>query len=434
MSALIPPSDRDAEARLVWAVAAEPELIGNAQQILPEHFHNRRAATAWVRIAQCLHADKPVILADFNEFYQPDAALLPSLVAEDARRVWSAWACREGLRKMSQAAVAAYKSDPVEMGRILGEAADLRSGMTVDSLVTAQTVANEAWDELVNWEALQAALVPTGLTVLDKAIGGGLERGTSTVIMARPSMGKTALMCQMADLASACGLTVAVFSKEMTRRQWLRRMAFRRARVSWLAFKQGTAPPSDRERVLQWVQQFASRDTLYLDDAVPQTSGDAMALCDTLKRRSGKLDLVLVDHLRLFSDPGDKEVKRLGTISWNLKQLAKRLDCAVVVAAQLNRAAENESDRRPDLKHLRDSGEIEENADTVIALYRDGYYRESDDQTAELILRKARDGVRNDMAKMVFIGEYMSFEPLARSDNGRTAKQAAGYAASAALV
>lgn len=434
MTALTPPSDRDAEYRLVWAVAAEPELHTHAGQVRADHFHNRAAAAAWGKLAEAARAERPVILADFQEFYQPDLVLLPAFVAEDARRVLTAWACRAGLAKMGEAARAAYAGQPDEMARLLGEGADLQHGHTADTLVSARTVANETWDELVNWEALQAALVPTGLTPLDRALGGGLERGTSTVIMARPAMGKTALLCQIADAATSLGMRVAFFSKEMTRKQILRRMALRRARVSWLDFKQGKVAPIDRERVMHWVEQFAARATLYFDDSTPQTSAEVMGLCDGLKRRLGGVDLVLADHLRLFNDAAEKEVKRLGIISWNFKQIAKRLDCAAICAAQLSRAVEGQSDRRPDLKDLRDSGEIEENADGVIALYRDSYYTDSADKTAELILRKARDGVRNDAVKMVFVGEYMSFEMLQGTSNGTHPNGAAARVAADALI
>lgn len=325
-------------------------------------------------------------------------------------RAWKRRALADGATRLARAAYAGYADSDVRA--ILTEIEQGQRGVGGDTTLTARDVAPEVWEAVAYPERQAARMVPTGLAAWDETLGGGLERGTLTVLMARPGMGKTATLVQIADYVTEPGGTVAVFSLEMTSRQWLLRTACRRARVSVLALKQGRAGDDQRGRVLQELAALTDRPALVLDDT-PQTTDDLLATCDRLAQ-AGDLRLVIADHLRLFSDRGENENKRLGAISWALKKLAKALDVPVLAAAQLSRGVEQAQDKRPDLKDLRDSGEIEENADNVTALYRDGYYNNNPlDNTAELINRKARDGERNARARLVYLAPFMSFEPLA---------------------
>lgn len=420
--------DVDAEKRLIAALAVAPELRENAGELAPADFHLVAAGSAWSKIA----SGGPVIAADFAEFYQPGEVVpLPEYVAEDARRIRQmAYRRNAALGGQRIARAAYYKPDDLE--NALKDAGQIEPGTTGDTLLPARQVVSETLDELANREKMLARLVPTGLADLDTALGGGLEPQTLTVLMARPSMGKTAALVQISDFCTARGMTVAVFSKEMSRSQWLRRMAFRRAKASWLAFKQGRLDPDTESAVYTGLVKLAERDTLWIDDSTPQTTSDVLAVCKRLSKRAGRVDLVIADHMRLFSDRADNETHRMGAICWAYKQMAKNLDCACLVAAQLSRGVEGQSDKRPDLKDLRDSGEIEENTDTVIGLYRDSYYTENPlDKTAELIVRKARDGERNARIKFVFMPEYMSFEPIAKggSDARKSGQPKASSAA-----
>lgn len=409
------PADKNAEYRLVAAVATAPQLwLGAALDASAFYYQN--AGAAWARLEQVARGDTPAIPDDYAEFFESEFVTpLPEFVAEDARRVRAAAFSRNALLRATAIAKAAYAGDTDRLAMELGRAGELRPDHGVSTLIPAEQVANETWDEIVDRERLAAALVPTGIPTFDKALGGGFERGTSNVFPARPSMGKTALLVQISDLASACGRVVAVFSKEMTRKQWMRRMACRRARVSWLAFKQNNVTEQQEQAVLDWVQRLSGRDTLYIDDSTPQTTAEVFNACEALKRQhGGKLDLIMGDHLRLFSDSADNETHRLGAVSWGFKQMAKRLDAVALVAVQLSRGVENQTEKRPDLKDIRDSGEVEENADNVMMLYRDEYYSNAKKNlTAELLFRKSRDGERNAVVKLAFISDIMSFEGLA---------------------
>jgi replicative DNA helicase len=130
---------------------------------------------------------------------------------------------------------------------------------------------------------------------------------------------------------------------------------------------------------------------------------------------NAKPDLVVVDHLRLVSADAQNEVIRLGIITQRLKEIAKKFHCAVLLLAQLNRKVENESDKRPQLADLRDSGQIEENADNVLMIYRENYY-DNDKQTngkqsdTEVLIRKFRDDVLNQKIELKFDTAAQWFE------------------------
>jgi replicative DNA helicase len=295
----------------------------------------------------------------------------------------------------------------------------VQNGMSMsETLRPAGEFFNQLYDMLSNPD-LSGMMLGTGLTPLDKLLGGGLEPQTSSVIMARPSMGKSAALVQISEIALT-GKTVAVFSKEMNGRQWVRRMACRQSKVNWQSFKRGECTEAEKERVFSKVIELSAQSEGYLwvDESSSQTTEQLRAQCEKVQDETGRLDLVIVDHLRLLSDRNrnDNEVKRLGNISWAFKQIAKDLNTRVLFASQISRAVESRDKKVPDLLDLRDSGEIEENVDVAIALHRESYYDPDTDEgnKAEFWIRKDREGVRNDRAQMAFIAAFQSFEPLAR--------------------
>lgn len=426
----VTPHDLGSERALLGAVLSNGEILDELRFLRPEAFYSHAHRFVWDAAnrlaAQGLFPDVVTVAAELDRAGAlaeiGGTAFLARCISECesslnalsyARLVEREWRRRELIAGATKLAQAAYTGQG-DTRALLAEIEQTQLVTGADTALTAGEIAPEVWEAVAYPERQAARMVATGLKDWDALLGGGLERGTLSVIMARPSMGKTALLVQIADYVTERGGTVAVFSLEMTSRQWLLRTACRRARVSVLALKQGKATDDQRSRVLQEIAALSERRNLVLDDT-PQTTDTARATCDRLAR-AGRLDLVIADHLRLFGDKGENENKRQGGISWALKRMAKGLDIPVLAAAQLNRGVEQQSqDKRPDLKDLRDSGEIEENVDTAAALYRDSYYTDNPlDNSAEIINRKARDGERNARAKFVFLGAYMSFEPMAR--------------------
>jgi KaiC/GvpD/RAD55 family RecA-like ATPase len=244
------------------------------------------------------------------------------------------------------------------------------------------------------------------------AATGGLERQTLTVIAARPSMGKTALVWQIARNAAQSGRRVDMYSLEMSTASLWARAACPLVSVSWRDVRTGRIDAQRRAELLARSASLAEQygDNLRIIDNGQTTDGIWRA---TAERRP---DLIVVDHLRLIRDQMSSEVKRLGRITERLKDIAKTFDCAVLLAVQLNRAADAREDKRPTLADIRDSGEIEENADMIGMLYRNDYYHtagETAKSDAELIIRKFRDGPTS-VINLVFDVHEQWFYPAER--------------------
>lgn len=317
---------------------------------------------------------------------------------------------RNLLLKAQVMARAAYALDIPAVGAAVDEMRGVLHGASSGTAQTIAEVAGEHFDRYADPGAAARDFQPTGIIPLDTVLGGGLNLGTLTVVMARPGMGKTALLSQIADAVSEAGRVVVFASKEMSAAEILDRMASRRAKVNLQRWRQGGATEDERARMSAELVSLMGRETLYLDSRRTQTTAALWAECGRVKDRAGRLDLIMGDHLRLFADTADNETHRLGRISWAFKQMVGELGCRAILAAQLSRGVEGQQDKRPDLKDLRDSGEIEENADNVIGLYRGRYYDPKADMVAELLIRKCRDGARGDKAEMVFQDRYMGFE------------------------
>lgn len=251
--------------------------------------------------------------------------------------------------------------------------------------------------------------IDTFLPPIDSALGG-LERQTLTILAARPSMGKTALIWQIARNVAASGQKVIFFSLEMSDVNLWGRAACPLVGSTWRDVRSGKLTKQQKDDLLAESFKLAA---MYGDKLIVL---DGQQTTETLWRTVGEIrpDLVIADHLRLFKDRSDSEVKRMGIITERLKDCAKSFNVPVLLAAQLNRSVETRSDRRPTLADLRDSGEIEENADVVLMLYRDSYYKQmafshSKDVT-ELWVRKFRDGPSNVLINLYFDPKQEWFE------------------------
>lgn len=230
--------------------------------------------------------------------------------------------------------------------------------------------------------------VPTGLESLD-ALTSGWQAGDLVIAAARPSMGKTSFALQA---AIAAGRTL-MFSLEMTTGRLVERLVANVGRLPlrWILFPLD-APDDASARVLAASTEAAKLPLLF-DDTAGLTVD---AICSRARQAHMQepLNLVVVDHLGLISRPGRHDPSELGQITTQLKALAKALGIPVLLLCQLNRGVESRNDKRPMLSDLRDSGRIEEDADTVIGLYRDEYYHKDGPLAGylEAIVLKQRQG------------------------------------------
>ena len=260
--------------------------------------------------------------------------------------------------------------------------------------------------------------VPTGLSDLDRKIHG-LSPGDLLIVAGRPGMGKTSFAMNIAEnVALREGHPVGVFSMEMGADQLAMRVLASYCRMDQSALRSGQI--ADHE--WDWLAQ-ASRDIreapLYIDETPALSPLELRARARRMKRRHG-LSLLVVDYIQLMQVPGTREnrTNEISQISRNLKALAKELEVPVIALSQLSREVEKRENKRPVMSDLRESGSIEQDADIVIFIYRDAYYRRKegemagdDDNRTEIIVAKHRNGPTGTV-HVAFLGASTRFENL----------------------
>jgi len=252
---------------------------------------------------------------------------------------------------------------------------------------------------------------PTGFEGLDNVIVG-LGKSDLVLVGARPGMGKTSFAMNMATASAiATKKTVCVFSLEMSAEQLANRMLSSEAQVDSYKMRSGQLESEDWEAIAYASSRLSEAEIL-IDD----TPGISVTAIKSKLRRVKNLGLVVIDYLQLMQGDRhtDNRVQEVGDISRGLKLLAKELNVPVICCAQLSRGPESRPDKRPMLSDLRDSGAIEQDADVVMFLYRDEYYKEETpaQSVAEVIIAKNRHGSL-DKVKLGWIGRFTKFTNLA---------------------
>jgi len=257
--------------------------------------------------------------------------------------------------------------------------------------------------------------VPTGYTKIDE-MTSGLQGGDLIIVAGRPSMGKTALALNFAQfIAVDNGLPVAIFSMEMSSTQLAQRMLGSIARVDQHKMRTGRLNDSEWSNLSDAMGKL-HETPIYIDETGALTALEVRARARRLKRQYSKLGLIVIDYLQLMSasTQGENRATEISEISRSLKAMAKELDVPVVALSQLNRALEQRPNKRPQMADLRESGAIEQDADVILAIYRDEVYNPETPEkgTAEAIILKQRNGPIGTV-KLTFLGQYTRFENYA---------------------
>ena len=257
--------------------------------------------------------------------------------------------------------------------------------------------------------------VSTGFKDLDD-ITSGLQKADLVIVAGRPSMGKTSFMMNMAEAAVIQGeLPVLVFSLEMPSDALILRMLSSLGRIDQTKIRTGQLGDDDWPRLTSAVTLLNDKKLL-VDDTPALTPSEMRSRARRVAREYGDLGMIVIDYLQLMQISGGAENRATGIseISRGLKTLAKEFDCPVVAGSQLNRSLEQRHDKRPIMSDLRESGAIEQDADVIMAVYRDEVYHEDspDKGVAEIIILKQRNGPIG-RKKLAFIGQYTKFEDLA---------------------
>ena len=268
--------------------------------------------------------------------------------------------------------------------------------------------------------------VPTGFYDLDTCLNG-LQKSDLIILAARPAMGKTSFALNIAqNVALRANVPVAIFSLEMSYDQLVQRMLCSEAEIDSQRVKTGDLSAKDWEKIAVAGDRFA-QSSIYIDDTAGVTITDLRAKCRRLCMTEKNLGLIVIDYLQLIEGTGREDrMQQISSISRGLKILAKELNVPIIALSQLSRAVEGRTDKRPMLSDLRESGSIEQDADIVMFIYRDEYYKSTTDDEdmaekaankgeAEIIIAKHRNGpVAN--IKLLFQNNITKFKNPIKTD------------------
>ncbi len=257
--------------------------------------------------------------------------------------------------------------------------------------------------------------IPTGFLDLD-AKTAGLHASDLILIAARPAMGKTAFVLNIAQhVAFRQNKTVAIFSLEMSKEQLVNRMFSLESKVDAQDLRTGQLSDSDWEKLVESAVTI-SESNLIIDDTPSISIAELRSKCRKYKM-DHDLQLVIIDYLQLMSGSGksDSRQQEVADISRSLKAMARELSVPVIALSQLSRKVEERPDKKPMMSDLRESGAIEQDADIVMFIYREDYYKSDTDKKniAEIIIAKHRSGSTGDI-QLAWLPQYTQFANLKR--------------------
>ncbi|MBR6627153.1 MAG: replicative DNA helicase [Lachnospiraceae bacterium] len=257
--------------------------------------------------------------------------------------------------------------------------------------------------------------IPTGFVDLDYRTAG-MQPSDLVLIAARPSMGKTAFVLNIAEhVAFKQNLPVAIFSLEMSKEQLINRMFSLESNVDAQKLRTGSLNDQEWERLLESAGVIG-RSKLIIDDTPGISISELRSKCRKYKLEQG-LSMIIIDYLQLMTGSGrsDSRQQEISDISRSLKAVARELSVPVLALSQLSRAVEQRPDHRPMLSDLRESGAIEQDADVVMFIYRDDYYDKDSEKKgiSEIIIAKQRNGPIGTV-ELAWLPEYTKFANLER--------------------
>ncbi|MCD2255862.1 replicative DNA helicase [Agrilactobacillus fermenti] len=275
--------------------------------------------------------------------------------------------------------------------------------------------------------------LPTGYRELDK-ITAGLHEDELIILAARPGVGKTAFALNIAqNIGTKTDNTIALFSLEMGAEQLVNRMLCAEGSIESNHLRTGQLNDEEWNNLIVAMGSL-SKASIYIDDTPGVKMAEIRAKCRRLAKEKGNLGLIVIDYLQLIEGSGqENRQQEVSAISRQLKKLAKELHVPVIALSQLSRGVEQRQDKRPVLSDIRESGSIEQDADIVAFLYREDYYRDSEEDSddnsytqasepvsdedqdvgeVEVIIEKNRSGARGTV-KLLFIKSYNKFSSIA---------------------
>ena len=438
------PYSPEAEQALLGAILMEPTCIDRVMGIVPgpDYFYIQTHKVIYGKMLEMFTESRPLDIVTLLEAVKGEkdydeatgktyivslADSCPSIsnVEEYARLVRDKYSLRQ-LITASRDIIETAGGGEVEPERLIDSAEqkiyDIRQGKAVDGLERIDRVIYQTFDRLekLNKEDENFKPVSTGISDLDKVITG-LNKSDLILLAARPGMGKTSFALNIArSVAVQSKKKVAFFSLEMTKEQLASRLLSVEALVGGVKLRTGKLNDEEWQRIIS-ASDVLSKSEIYLDE----TSGITVPEMKAKLRRLRGVDLVIIDYLQLMSSAKaiNNRVQEISEITRNLKIMAKDINVPVICLSQLSRASEQRPDHKPMLSDLRDSGSIEQDADIVLFLYRDGYYADKgeagenaqvDLNSAECMVAKNRHG-ETSTVKLHWQGEFMRFSSIEKN-------------------
>lgn len=434
----VPPQNLDAEMSLLGAVLIDDEVIADiSEHVNAKDFYDKRHGIIYGAMMRLYEHHKPIDLLTLTEElkkkkefdtiggssylteltnYVPTAAhaaAYAELVGQKAVR-------RRLIKASADISELGFDEDTSTQELLEKAEAELFSvsdQSLKQDLVSIESILTDSFDRMEELHRNKGALrgVPTGLRDLDN-MTAGLQRSDLIILAARPAMGKSTLVANLAyNVATIAKQSVLFFSLEMSKEQLVDRMLADASGVDAWNIRTGNLSDEDFSKLSEAMGEMAEAP-IFFDD----TPGISVLEMRTKARRAahdGQLGLIIVDYLQLMSTnrTDGNRVNEVSEISRGLKLIARELNVPVIALSQLSRSVENRSPQIPQLADLRESGSIEQDADIVMFIYREGYYNPDTDREniADLIIAKHRNGPVGQI-ELYFHPERLRFMSLDR--------------------
>jgi replicative DNA helicase len=436
-SIAVPPHNLEAEKSVLGAVLLDERHLYSLlieEHLRPDHFYREQHAAVFAAMIELHQTDRKIDQLTVAERLRENGKLEevggPQAIDELAGWVPAAGHARDYGRivrenaQMRALLTTSYEIQASVMSRE-APARDLLERAERSVLEVAQDerqktfrsieqVLHEETDKLHQLSIAKTPLTgtPSGFKDIDE-LTGGFQPGNLVVIAARPSMGKSALVVNIAENAALKGHAVALFSLEMSESELAQRFVASQARIRGEELRRGRVAESKWQKILSACQTLAAAP-LWIDDSSDTGVLDIRAKARRLHHQvEGGLGLIIIDYLQLMRHEGrvESRVEQVGQISRGLKGLARELNVPVIALSQLSRAVEQRGgEKKPILSDLRESGQIEQDSDLVMFIYREEYYDKESERPgeADIIVAKHRNGPVGEVV-LTFQKEYPKF-------------------------
>ncbi len=437
----VPPHNLEAEQAVLGALMLDPQKGSTVFEILgAEDFYRDNHKTIYLAIQDIFERGEPVDLVTVAENLRQSgrlesiggigtvsqiASAVPSAsnVEHYAQIVAEKSLLRQLIRMAGHIEGKGYETGE-EAASLLEEAErlilDISQRKTKEGFVTIRAILLKTFDKIEYLYSNKGNLtgVPTYFRELDR-ITSGWQPSDLIIIAARPSMGKTALVLNMAQNAAVkAGIPVALFSLEMSKEQLVQRILCSEAMVDQQRVRTGELLDSDWPKLTQAVGPL-SEAPIHIDDTVGISLAELRSKARRLKLEQG-LGLIIIDYLQLMTvgRRAESRQQEVAQISRGLKGVARELSVPVIALSQLNRGVEQRQDKRPIMSDLLESGAIEADADVISFIYRDEYYHPESDKKgiAEIIIAKHRNGPVGTV-ELGYLKEFTKFVNLEKKYN-----------------